>query len=121
MRTWLGRTISTRISSLGSTVPPVSRKQPLVLRLVTVASPWSSTPSQRAGKFTFRRGARLRSLPTNSLGINLKLHYRRSESLGLELVLVCADRVVSKSETDRQRIGPIAVNIGRATVPAMSL
>src|SRR6185295_2204877 len=52
---------SRRISSFGLTLPPLRTKQPLLLRLVTSASCWPRSPSQRARRFTFARGARRRS------------------------------------------------------------
>src|SRR6185295_4053714 len=52
---------SRRISSFGLTLPPLRTKQPLLLRLVTSASCCPRSPSQRARRFTFARGARRRS------------------------------------------------------------
>src|SRR5687767_4581566 len=56
--------ISNRTSSFTSTLPPVSTKQPLRLKSVTVAFSLETTPSQRTGRFTLTRGEDRRSFIT---------------------------------------------------------
>src|SRR6185369_1981139 len=67
--------ISIQTSSFTSTLPPVSTKQPLRLRSVTVPFSRESTPSQRACNLTLARGADLLSF---SISVQTGNHVHRA-------------------------------------------
>lgn len=74
----VGSRISSQTNSFTSTLPPVSTKQPLMLRSVTVAFSRERTPSQRAGRFTFMRRADLLSFSiTSRFSAQMGNHRRR--------------------------------------------